>query len=158
MIREDQAPQEERGGFTLVELVVVMSVVVVILSIVIPNLTYVKRASQLSKAEGELNTLKTAVTSYWRKKKTYPKNIHTDLLAASPQITPQVLLDPWLTDASTRTYGYIVGSDEYFGTYFAIYTRGPAGDTVTPTWDSKSGRFIYSGSGRVVSNAPVVKK
>ena len=145
-------------GFTLVELVIVMAVIAVILSVVIPNLRGMQNESQLTKAQGELNTLKTALTSYWRNNSNaYPANITTALTGASPQILAQVLSDPWLTDTTNSTYGYESGSDTIFGLYFAVYTKGPKGDTTLPTWDATNQRITYVGGGVVVSNAPVVK-
>jgi len=150
--------KKSEKGFTLVELVIVMAVIAVILSVVIPNLRGMQNESQLTKAEGELNTLKTALTSYWRNNSnTYPANITTALTGASPQILAQVLNDPWVTDTTNNTYGYLTGTDATFGLYFAVYTKGPKGDTATPTWDATNQRINYVGGGRVVSNAPVFK-
>ncbi len=153
------AKRRNQKGFTLVELVIVMAVIAVILSVVIPNLRGMQQESQLTKAEGELNTLKTAVTSFWRNNSnTYPANIHAALTGATPQIIPSALADPFLTDAANKTYGYVKGNDATFGDYFAIYTKGPKGDTAAPAWDAANQRVTYSGTGRVVSNAPVVKQ
>ena len=146
-------------GFTLVELVIVMAVIALILSVVIPNLRGMQQEGQITKSESELQTLKTAVVSYWRNNgNAYPSNIHSDLTSASPTVITAVLLDPFLTDTTNNTYGYVTGTDSNFGPYFAIYTKGPKGDTSAPTWDASAGQFTYSGSGRVVSNAPVVKQ
>lgn len=144
-------------GFTLVELVIVMAVIAVILSVVIPNLRGMQQESQLTKAESELQTLKTAVVSYWRNNSNaYPVDVHATLTAATPRVITAVLADPFLTDGPNKTYGYVTGNDGTFGDYFAIYTKGPAADTA-PAWDMANKRFNYTGSGRVVSNAPVTK-
>ncbi len=151
--------QSGTKGFTLVELVIVMAVIAVILSVVIPNLRGMQQESQLTKVEGELNTLKTAVTSFWRNNANqYPANIYTALTTATPQLLPATLPDPFNTDAANATYGYLKGNDATFGDYFAIYSKGPKGDTAAPTWDAANQRFTYSGSGRVVSNAPILKQ
>jgi len=149
---------KQEKGFTLVELVIVMAVIALILSVVIPNLRGMQQEGQITKAESELQTLKTAVVSYWRNNSnSYPANIHSALTAASPAVISSVLADPFLTDGTNNTYGYVTGTDTNFGPYFAIYTKGPKGDTNAPSWDATGGRFTYSGGGRVVSNAPVVK-
>ena len=147
---------KRNSGFTLVELVIVMAVIAVILSVVIPNLRGMQAESQLTKSEGELNTLKTAITSYWRNNSNaYPSNIVADLVNASPQIIPASLQDPFNT--SSGTYGYMSGNDTDFGDYFAVYTKGPKADTTTVTWDGTNNQITYTGGGRVVSNAPVLK-
>ena len=146
-------------GFTLVELVIVMAVIAVILSVVIPNLRGMQQESQLTKVEGELNTLKTAVTSYWRNHQNlYPTNVHTDLTGSVPQLIPAIIEDPFFTDTSTtpKTYGYLTGNDTSFGDYFAIYSKGPKADTTAPVWDGTNKKFTFDGSGRCASNAPCV--
>lgn len=145
----------KRRGFSLVELVIVMAVMALILSIAIPNFRAMQQEGQISQVEGQLNTLKTAVISYWKNHDmVYPSNIHSDLLAASPNVIQQPLKDPWTTDSTNNTFGYLVGSDSIFGQYFIIYTKGPLGDTA-PTWDATNKRVNFSGSGRVVSSAPL---
>jgi len=147
----------DNKGFTLVELVIVMAVISLILSVVIPNIRGMQQEGQLTKAEAELDTLKTALTSYWRNNSNvYPGNITTALTGASPTIISQPLSDPWKTDATNLTYGYVSGTDATFGDYFIIYTKGPKGNTA-PTFDATSQTVKWTGSGRVSSNAPTVK-
>ena len=152
--------RNSKKGFTLVELVIVMAVIAVILSVVIPNLRGMQQESQITKAEGELNTLKSAIVSYWRNNgNVYPANITTALTGASPQIVSAILTDPFSTDTSTTpaTYGYATGTDSTFGDYFMIYSKGPSGFTTAPAWDTATAKVTFAGSGRVVSNAPVQK-
>lgn len=147
----------KQSGFTLVELVIVMSVMALILSIAIPNFVAMQQEGQISQVEGQLNTLKTAVISYWKNHDmVYPANIMGDLTGAEPKVINTILKDPWATDSGNNTFGYVVGTDSIFGQYFYVYTKGPNGDTA-PTWDSTNKRVNYTGSGRVVSSAPVNK-
>jgi type II secretory pathway pseudopilin PulG len=149
----------------LVELVIVMAVIGLILAAVIPNLRATQQEGQLTKTESELQTLKTAVVSYWRgNTNLYPDNITTTLASASPAVISAALPDPFETTSATEsptgfTYGYKHGLSSVFGPWFAIYSKGPKGDTVDArvTWEEVSGAgFIqYCGTGRVVSNAPV---
>lgn len=146
-----------KRGFSLVELVIVMAVIALILSIAIPNFRAMQQEGSLTKVEGDLDTLKVAVTSYWRNNsQAYPANVHAVLTGATPSVITKVLGDPWTTDTTNVTYGYTTGTDAAFGDYFFIYSKGPGGDTA-PTWDATNKRVNYTGSGRVVSNAPVVK-
>jgi prepilin-type N-terminal cleavage/methylation domain-containing protein len=144
-------------GFTLVELVMVMAIVAILLSVVMKSTSGMMVEGNLSKIEGELSTIKAAVTSYWKNNSSvYPADIHASLVAASPLLMPNKLTDPFTTDQTNQTYGYFTGSDSTFGTYFVIYSRGPRADT-TPTWEASNQRVTYSGSGRCDSNAPVIK-
>ncbi len=146
-----------KAGFTLVELVIVMAVVAILLSVVMKSTSGMMVEGNLTKIEGELVTLKSALTSYWKNNNSaYPPDIHNALVGAAPQVIPQKLTDPFHTDGANNTYGYITGSDAVFGNYFIIYSRGPRADT-TPTWDGSNQRVTYSGSGRCESNAPVAK-
>ncbi len=146
-----------KKGFTLVELVIVMAVIALILSIAIPNFRSMQQEGSLTKAEGDLDTIKIAITSYWRNNsQAYPANVHSALTAASPAVITKVLSDPWNSDSTNSTYAYTKGTDSTFGDYFFVYTKGPKADTA-PAWDATNQRVTYSGSGRVVSNAPIVK-
>jgi len=154
-----QGNARAQRGFTLVELVIVMAVIALVLSVVIPNLRGMQQEGQLTKVDQELQTLKSAITSYWRNNAhVFPTNVHSDLTNASPALISQALPDPFKTDVANNTYGYVKGTDGTFGDYFAIYTKGPKGDTAVPSWDALNGRFTYTGSGRVISNAPVLKQ
>jgi prepilin-type N-terminal cleavage/methylation domain-containing protein len=147
----------KKQGFSLVELVIVMAVIALILSIAIPNFRAMQREGEYTKAEGDLDTLKVAVTSYWRhNSKAYPANIHTGLTGATPSVITKAIADPWNTDATNVTYGYTKGTDTTFGDYFFVYSKGPNGDTA-PTFNATNQRVEYAGSGRVISNAPIQK-
>ena len=148
-----------RGMLTLEELMIVLAVTTNLMSLIMPSITGFVQEAQLTKAEAELQTLKTAVASYWRSNNyTYPNNIDSDLTGASPQVISAVLQDPFKTDPLNLSYGYIKGRDNNFGEYFIIYTRGPRGHTTIPVWDAGSGSVKYSGAGHVVSNASVAKQ
>jgi len=152
------AENTQSNGFTLIELVIVMSCVAIILSVVMKSTRGMQQEAQITKVQGEISTLKSAVTSYWKNNGgTYPENITTALTSASPQILAESLIDPFNTDAVNNTYGYELGTDPTFGTYFCIYSQGPRGDTAAPAWDAANQRFTYTGSGAAVSNAPVIK-
>ena len=147
----------KKSGFSLIELVIVMAVIALILSIAIPNFRAMQQEAQISKIEGDLNTLKSAVTAYWKNHEfTYPSNIHSVLTGTIPSVITQTIADPFSTDSTNKTYGFVTGSDSTFGAFFYIYTKGPGADT-SPNWDSTNKRVTYSGSGRVVSSAPVEK-
>jgi len=144
--------RKSQKGFTLVELVIVMAVIALILSVVIPNLRGMQQEGQLTKAESELQTLKTAITSFWRhNSNTYPADISAALVGATPQVVTAQLVDPFNT--SNGTYGYVKDANN---DYFIVWTQGPKKDTAQPT--VSNGEVVYSGSGRCVSNLPVKKQ
>jgi len=154
---------KRQKGFTLVEVVIVMAVIAILIAVIIPAFQGMQAEGNVTKAQAELETLKTAVISYRRHKGTYPDNIHARLTGTTPKLVQEILEDPFATDVSTTpdTYGYITGNDATFGDYFIIYSKGP--DLVAATsWDSANDRCkitIATSSDDVAeSNAPVVKE
>ncbi len=154
-----EAPVSEKTNKKglVVEGFVILAVIGLIVSISIPNFRSIQQEGSVIKIEGDLDTLKVAITSYRRNHSdAFPANIHSGLANANPTIVPKTLTDPWNTDSIHNTYGYFKGTDPTFGDYFFAYTRGPKGDTL-PVWESTSQQVIYSGSGSVISNAPITK-
>lgn len=146
-----------KKGFTLVELVVALAILSILFGTAIPTFRSMHQEGQLTKAEGDLETLKTAIFAFWRNNSfTYPGNIHGALTSGSPAVITKVLPDPWNTDAVNKTYGYAKATDATFGNYFFVYTKGPRANTA-PAWDAVNQRVNYTGSGRVISNAPIQK-
>jgi prepilin-type N-terminal cleavage/methylation domain-containing protein len=157
-MRKFLVSMKSKAGFTLVELVIVMAVIALILSIAIPNFRAMQREGEYTKVEGDLDTLKIAITSFWRhNSQAYPANVHAALTGATPSVITKNLSDPWKTDATNVTYGFAKGTDATFGDWFYTYTKGPNGDT-SPSFNATNQRVEYAGSGRVISNAPVVKQ
>ncbi|MFA5927967.1 MAG: type II secretion system protein [Candidatus Margulisiibacteriota bacterium] len=127
-------------GFTLVELLIVMAVVAILVAIIIPSFKGMQEEGYLSKAEQEVQTLQTAVESYYRHNGEYPPDLTASLLAAKPQIIYQSLADPWTTGTtidgtSKKTYGYVTGNDTDFGLWNIIYSRSIGREDNT-TWDA----------------------
>ena len=136
-----------RKGFTLIELIIVLTVIGVILGIAIPAYKGMKDEANLTKARGDLNTLKTAVTSYYKNNgNTMPANIAAALTGATPKIINNILSDPYNTDATTtpKTYGYISGTDTVAGDYFIVYSKGPNG-IVETSWDATNHKVTSTG-------------
>ena len=138
-------------GFTLVELIIVLAVIAIILGVVIPAIRGMQEEANLTRSEQELHTLETAVMSYFRHNAAYPAGITTDLTGASPKIVENVLDDPFDTDATNDTYGYITGNDAEFGDYYILYTRGPDATGET-SWNATTDQVDTGGDDIVVSN------
>lgn len=151
---------ERQHGFTLVEIIIVLSVIAILLAAAIPAFQGMQQEGEISKVDAELQTLKTAVISYKRHNGTYPPNIAAALLGATPKLIVEILEDPFRTDATTtpNTYGYITGTDASFGEYFIIYSKSVDGEAST-AWSGANDRVeIAAGKDDVaVSNAEVKK-
>jgi len=149
---------KQAEGFTLIEIIIVMTVIAILLAAVIPAFQGMQEEGDLSKVEAELQTIKTAVISYRRHNGSYPADIAGTLTGSSPKILVEIAEDPFTTDTSTTpdTYGYITGTDASFGDYFIIYSRGIdlSADTA---WSGANDRVEIAAGGddMVVSNAEV---
>ena len=145
----------KNSGFSIVEMAVVMLTFAILLKLIAPNMGGMQTQEKFAKVDDGLVSLQNAVVSYWRSNaRKFPLNI-SDLVATSPPILAAPLIDPFSTE--NATYGYQTGVDPSFGAWFAIYSRGPRGDTVAVDFEGAHSRIRFSGSGRVISNAPIVR-
>jgi len=113
------------SAFTLVELVVVISVLAIVMGITVPKVKGMMDQSKMVKAQKELTTLESAVEEYY----TFSNNIYPPTTSApsasylvniQPQIISTPLYDPFVSSGNAE-YQYILSSN---GKYYAIYSVG----------------------------------
>ena len=151
-------------GFTLVELLIVMAVVAILVAVIIPSFRGMQEEGWITKAEQEIQTLQTAVESYYRHNDAYPSNIGEALRQTKPQIIYKPMQDPWKTSevvwdsVSYNTYGYITGNDSDFGDYYIIYSES-IDDLDNVSWNESANMVSMNTStwaaDIVVSNGPI---
>ncbi len=119
-------------GFTLVEMLVVITVIAILLGIIIPRFKGMQEEANRAKAQAELTTLQTAVESWYihQTPQAYPPTT-TSLCAsylngASPLIVAHPLHDPFA--ATGIEYNYAVSNN---GEYYVIWSVGPNGTAIT---------------------------
>lgn len=121
--------KKNRGekGFTLVELIIVISVIAILLGIALPRLRGMIDEGNTAKAAAELRALQAAVESYYiHNSKTYPADgsatWQTALTASTtkPKLIGSALPDPFNTTAGTQ-YQYDKSSN---GLYYVIWSVG----------------------------------
>ena len=141
-------------GFSLLEMIVVISVLALLISIVIPRFIGMKDQGKISQAKTELRQMKAAVVSYYlhRNPHTYPATTSTvGASRLSPDI-PQIITstppyDPF--GASTTTeYNYTLSSN---GSYYVIWSIGPDGSSAT-TAISNAGAVTTGGDDTCITN------
>ena len=94
----------ERGqeGFTLLELLIVMSILGILAVVAIPTFNQSIELANTSKVQLDLNTLNTAITLYQAEKGDYPSDLQKDL---SDYVTDLDKLKPPQGDCLLRTGG-----------------------------------------------------
>jgi len=119
----------KKKGFTILEIMVVLAVIVIIIGIAGARSKGMKDQALISRANTELKQLQLAVVSYYYNSSphVYPPTSTTVaasyLVSANPQIIRSSLYDPWGATATTE-YNYVLSSN---GQYYAISSVGPNG-------------------------------
>lgn len=143
----------KKKGFTLIELLIVMAVVAILVAIIIPSYRGMQNEAWISQAEKEVQTLQTAIESYYRHHDAYPADIKVAIQSAKPTIVTTVLKDPWKTDSDT--YGYVTGNVSGFGDYYVVYSQSINN---AQDWAVVGTQIQNSGDDVVLSNLPVIKQ
>ncbi len=153
-----------KRAFTLIELLIVLSVISILVGIALPRFRGMQEEAKSSRVAGELRSLTTAIESYYiHNSREYPSqtgastvstNWQSVITAAAPQIIGTALTDPF---KPSQQYSY--GTNAASGSkYYVIFSVGPdagaditgitaGGGIGTPDDDVY---FCNSGSGKVV--------
>lgn len=123
--------RHRKKGFTIIELLIVISVIAILVGIALPRFKGMKDEANIAKAKGELTSIQAAVESYWtHHSNVYPANIAAALTGAVPQILAVVPYDPFGA-TSTTAYGYVTA-----GQYYVIFSAGPNGNGTVSVTDA----------------------
>ncbi len=127
MQKKQKGESKMKRAFTLIELMIVMVVIAILAGIALPRLKGMRDEGNITKATGELRTLKTAMESYaMHHSDTYPASSTTPYdtyldaggVGTGPQLIHSVLNDPF---DSSNEYYYILGTDT---DYYAFCSKG----------------------------------
>lgn len=111
------------AGFTLVELIIVVSVIAILVGIALPRLRGMVEEGNTAKSASELRALQAATESYYiHNAKVYPAagaTWQTALTGAKPKLIGSALIDPFSTSAAQYQYGKSAN-----GLYYVIWSVG----------------------------------
>ena len=114
-------------GFSILELLVVITVISILIGVAIPRLKGMQDQANITKAKSETRTIQAALESYYinHSPNAYPASSTTvcasSLNSASPKIIASALYDPFLTSTE---YDYIRSSN---GKYYVVFSVGVDG-------------------------------
>lgn len=127
--------RRRRRGFTLMEVLLVLAILVILGSLVGIAFTRVQRDSYAKSAQVQINAFKTAMQLYFRDFGAYPQNLEDLRIAPGgadaerwkgPYLEEDIPLDPW-----AKPYQYRLVDDGYGEETYEIYSIGPDGQPDT---------------------------
>lgn len=135
-------------GFTLLEILVVITLILIIVGIALPRFTGVSDEGRKAKAAAELRTLQTALESYLlRTSPTLPTattgttaDLESALEGATPRMVGEVsdFVDPF---TASSVYKYKISSNNR---YYVIFSVGPDRTADISTAPDSSGNIVTS--------------
>jgi type IV pilus assembly protein PilA len=135
----EDSMRNKQKGFSLIELLIVVAIILIIAAIAIPNLLRARIAANEASAVSSLSTMNTACITYNTSFNAFPTSL-TNLApvtsGSTPTSTSADLLDATLTTSPFQKSGYTFGFTGT-GTVYAI--------TANPTTPNQTGvRYFYT--------------
>jgi general secretion pathway protein G len=141
-----------RKGFTLIELLIVLGVIAILLAIIIPSFRGMQEEGNRTRAQKEVETLQTAVESYYKNTNAFPNNgqlFYATLM--TPRIVTVMPADPFMTMGTDYTYA--TGTDGTYGNWYFVGSRGPDRAWAS-TYMTGAGYVQVRGDDIVATNMP----
>ncbi|MBF0491110.1 MAG: prepilin-type N-terminal cleavage/methylation domain-containing protein [Candidatus Omnitrophica bacterium] len=144
----------KKSGFTILELLVVISVLVILIGIAIPRFKGMQDAGKIAQAKSELKTMQTAVESYYMNQSpmAYPASSPTLGGSTLATTTPQIInstppYDPFGATTTTE-YKYVFTTP-----YYVIGSVGTGTDLSTLGVNTVTGVVTKATGNLCVTNA-----
>jgi type II secretion system protein G len=115
--------RDRERGFTLIEMMIVVSIIAVLVTILVPNFMRARAQAQTAACEGNLKEIATALELYETDHDSYPQSGNVD--SSNTDLQPylqQVPVDP--AAGPGKPYTFTVGNDASGAPYYTITCPG----------------------------------
>ena len=119
---------KKQGGFTLLELLIVIVIIGILALLIIPNITSAPKKARDTKRKTDITTLRKGLEEYFVNNNVYP-NALTDLTTGSAPIVKTLPVDPKNTGAFVYAYTP-AGSNSTYTLTACLENDGDNGDSV----------------------------
>ena len=150
---------KKQKGFSLIELLIVVAIILIIAAIAIPNLLRSKMAANEASAVGSMRSLNTACVTYSTTYGSYPTALSQLGPAATATSTTADLIDSVLASGTKSGYTFTLAAGATAGTTYTItavpVTLGTTGQRAFFTDQSGVIRANTTGSSPAVTDPPL---
>ena len=122
--RTEEGHMRQRGGFTLIEILIVIVVIAILLGVLLPQFRGTQDEARMQRGRSELRTVATALESYFiHNQNAFPSAL-SGLITATPRIISSVPDDPFRGGSNDYTYYRDSGANPV---YYVVFAYGPDG-------------------------------